>query len=179
MDFPERNALHSDLETNLIQKLEFFDDGPIDKTLAWFFSSVTYYKIYLWKSCRTSSFSEQFLYQASRLAGHRTFWNCVMWGCIRKVMFKSCSAATESYQIDIFCNRVHFLPWTLNWDPFYWHRWTLIPLSINNHMPSKMWDEITYPFANFNCCPMEVGEWIISNITPHLIMDVIPYKCWD
>ena len=34
MDFPERNALHSDLETNLIQKLEFFDDGPIDKTLA-------------------------------------------------------------------------------------------------------------------------------------------------
>ena len=30
----------------------------------------------------------------------------------------------------------------------------------------KMWDEITYPFPNFNGCTVEVWEWI-SNIIPH------------
>ena len=33
---------------------------------------------------------------------------------------------------------------------FYWHGLTFIPAWINNHMPSKVWDEITYPFPNFN-----------------------------
>ena len=33
---------------------------------------------------------------------------------------------------------------------------TLIPAWISNHMPSKMWDEITYPFLNFNGCTVEV-----------------------
>ena len=27
---------------------------------------------------------------------------------------------------------------------------TLIPVGISNHTPSKIWDEITYPFLNFN-----------------------------
>ena len=27
---------------------------------------------------------------------------------------------------------------------------TLIILRISNHMPSKVWDDITYPFPNFN-----------------------------
>ena len=30
-------------------------------------------------------------------------------------------------------------------EPQKLHAW------INNHMPSKTWDEITYPFPNFNC----------------------------
>ena len=34
--------------------------------------------------------------------------------------------------------------------PFYSHGLTLIPAWISNHMPSKMWDEIIYPFLNFN-----------------------------
>ena len=34
---------------------------------------------------------------------------------------------------------------------------------ISNHMPDKVWDEITYPFPNFN----EVWEWI-SNFTHNL-----------
>ena len=34
--------------------------------------------------------------------------------------------------------------------PFYQHWLTLIPTWICNHMPSKLWDEITYPFLNFN-----------------------------
>ena len=49
---------------------------------------------------------------------------------------------------------------------------------ISNHMPSKVWNEITYPFPNFNSCTIEVWEWI-SNFIPHIIMDVITYPCWD
>ena len=33
---------------------------------------------------------------------------------------------------------------------------TLIPAWISNHLPSKVWDEITYPFLNFNSCTVEV-----------------------
>ena len=39
-------------------------------------------------------------------------------------------------------------------------------------MPSKVWDEITYPFPNFNGATVEVWVWI-SNFIPHIIMDVI------
>ena len=31
-----------------------------------------------------------------------------------------------------------------------------IPAWISNHMPGKVWDEITYPFLNFNGCTVEV-----------------------
>ena len=33
---------------------------------------------------------------------------------------------------------------------FYKHSLTLIPAWISNYMPGKVWDEITYPFLNFN-----------------------------
>ena len=33
---------------------------------------------------------------------------------------------------------------------------TLIPAWIRNHMPGKVWDEITYPFLNFNGATVEV-----------------------
>ena len=37
---------------------------------------------------------------------------------------------------------------------------------INNHMPSKVWDEITYPFPNCDGCTIEFGEWsVISSHT--------------
>ena len=45
-------------------------------------------------------------------------------------------------------------------------------------MPSKVWDDITYPFPNFNGSTVEVLEWI-SNFTPHIMMDVITYPRWD
>ena len=45
-------------------------------------------------------------------------------------------------------------------------------------MLGKVWDEITYPFLNFNGAAVEVLEWI-SNYIPHFIMDVITYPCWD
>ena len=45
-------------------------------------------------------------------------------------------------------------------------------------MPSKRWDEITYPFPNFNGPIVEVWEWISSFIALS-IMDVITYPCCD
>ena len=45
---------------------------------------------------------------------------------------------------------------------------------ISNHILSKLWDEITYPFPNFN----RVSEWI-SYSTTYFIMDVNTYPCWD
>ena len=45
-------------------------------------------------------------------------------------------------------------------------------------MPCKVWDEIIYPFPNFNGATVEVWEWIIYFI-PHFIMNVITYTCWD
>ena len=33
--------------------------------------------------------------------------------------------------------------------PFYWHGLTLNIAWISNHMTSKVWDEINYPFSNF------------------------------
>ena len=44
--------------------------------------------------------------------------------------------------------------------------------------PCRMWDEISYPFLNFNGCTVEVLEWI-CNFIPWFIKDVITYHCWD
>ena len=51
---------------------------------------------------------------------------------------------------------------------------TLIPAWLSNDMLSKVWDEITYAFSNFNGCTVEVWEWI-RNFIPHFTMDVITY----
>ena len=40
--------------------------------------------------------------------------------------------------------------------PFYLHGLTLIPAWMSNHTSSKVWDEITYPFLNFNGATVEV-----------------------
>ena len=41
-----------------------------------------------------------------------------------------------------------------------WHKYprllTLIPAWISNYIHYKVWDEITYPFLNFNGCTIEV-----------------------
>ena len=41
-------------------------------------------------------------------------------------------------------------------DPFYKHGLTLIPAWISNYIHYKLWDEITYPFLNFNGATVEV-----------------------
>ena len=40
--------------------------------------------------------------------------------------------------------------------PFYQHGLTLIPAWISNYIHYKEWDEITYPFLNFNGATIEV-----------------------
>ena len=47
---------------------------------------------------------------------------------------------------------------------------------ITNHMPSKVWDESTYQFPNFNGNTVEVWEGI-SNLISHFIVDMITYSC--
>ena len=54
---------------------------------------------------------------------------------------------------------------------------TLIPAWISNYIPSDVWDEITYPFTNFNGATIEVWEWISNFIQP-FIMVAITYPCW-
>ena len=36
------------------------------------------------------------------------------------------------------------------WDTFYYHGLTIIPAWISIYIHYKVWDEITYPFLNFN-----------------------------
>ena len=59
----------------------------------------------------------------------------------------------------------------------WWHRLILIVAWISNHMPSKVSDEITHPFPNFNGCTVEVWKWV-SNFIPHFTTDVITYPWW-
>ena len=40
--------------------------------------------------------------------------------------------------------------------PFYLHGWTLTPAWISNYIHYKVWDEIIYPFQNFNGATVEV-----------------------
>ena len=51
---------------------------------------------------------------------------------------------------------------------------TLIPPWISDHMPSKVWGKISYPFPHFNSYTVEVWEWI-HNFSPQFTMDVIIY----
>ena len=46
--------------------------------------------------------------------------------------------------------------WDISIGPFNQHGLTLIPAWLSNHMPSKVWDEIIYPFQNFNGATVEV-----------------------
>ena len=62
--------------------------------------------------------------------------------------------------------------------PFYHHGLTLIPAWINNHMPWKVWAEITYPFPNCNGCTVEFWE-LVTDFIPLFIMDPIIQPCWD
>ena len=41
-------------------------------------------------------------------------------------------------------------------------------------MLSNVWDEIIYPFPNFNGTAVQVWDYI-SNFIPHFIMDVFTY----
>ena len=46
------------------------------------------------------------------------------------------------------------------WGLFYWHRLTLIPALISTyiHHRDRVWNEITYPFPNFNGCNLKYND---------------------
>ena len=46
----------------------------------------------------------------------------------------------------------------------WWHVVTLIQTWISNYNHYKLWDEISYPFPNFNGVTVEVWEWISNFI---------------
>ena len=54
---------------------------------------------------------------------------------------------------------------------------TFVQAWITHAMPSKMWDDNTYPFSNLNGCTIEIWKWI-RNFIPHFIKDIITYPCW-
>ena len=43
-------------------------------------------------------------------------------------------------------------------DPFYESVSTLMSAGKNNYMHGEVWDELTYPFPNFNCCTFQAWE---------------------
>ena len=49
---------------------------------------------------------------------------------------------------------------------------------MDKYIHYEVWDEITYPFPNFNGTTVEVWEWISFSI-PHFTGYVIPYPYWD
>ena len=62
---------------------------------------------------------------------------------------------------DNFCLLIHYPCW-LKRSPTQ-HAW------ISNHMLSKVYNGIMYPFPNFSSCIIEVWEWI-SNFSPHTLV---------
>ena len=51
-------------------------------------------------------------------------------------------------------------------------------MTANNYIHYKEWDEITYPFLDFNGATVEVQEWI-SNFISHFTVHAITYPSWD
>ena len=55
--------------------------------------------------------------------------------------------------------------------PFTFMHWlTIFPAWISNHMSSKVWGEITYPFPNFNGCTVDVWECCFI---PHFTVETL------
>ena len=77
-----------------------------------------------------------------------------------------------SYGVGIkYSRRTRSIQWLLiPSDPFYLYGLTLIPTWIDNHIPSKVWDEITDPFQNFSGATVELWEWINNFIPPFIII---------
>ena len=55
--------------------------------------------------------------------------------------------------------------------------WLNLNASIN-HMLGEVWNEITYPFPNFNSGTVEAWEWL-TNFIPHIIKDIVVYPYLD
>ena len=81
----------------------------------------------------------------------------ITWVLRLNTMIKS-----EVWPIDMVCG------W--NMKVLYTPAWT------SNHVHSKIWNEVTCPFAILNCCTVNVWE-CISNSIPYFILGIISYPC--
>ena len=45
---------------------------------------------------------------------------------------------------------------------------------MRNPMRNELWDDITDPLPNFNCCTGQVYDWM-NDFIPHFMIDVITY----
>ena len=59
----------------------------------------------------------------------------------------------------------------------YQHGLLLMPGWISNYNHYNLWDEIIYPFPNFNGATVEFWEWV-SNFISYFTKYVITYTCW-
>ena len=85
-----------------------------------------------------------------------THWG---WGKMATISQTKFSSGFSWIKMLVFCLKFH---------------WNLF---LSNHIPSKVWDEMTYPFPNFNGATVEVWKEI-SNFIIHFTMNVITYPCW-
>ena len=76
-----------------------------------------------------------------------------------------------------------FMSWSASTITSFSYQWSLLltwfnldPAWISNFIHHKIWDEITYPFPNFNGCTVEVWEWM-NNFTLHFTGHVITFPC--
>ena len=60
----------------------------------------------------------------------------------------------------------------VSWGPFYLHELILASAWTCNPMPGEVWDDITYPFPNFNGATVEVWK-LMNKFIPHFILHVI------
>ena len=81
-----------------------------------------------------------------------------------------------SSQVEPISSAVRYREYAHTFYPFYQHGLTLIPTWISNYTHREVWNDIAYPFPNFNGYTVEVWKWI-SNFIPHFIMDAITYPC--
>ena len=70
----------------------------------------------------------------------------------------------ESIRLRASNPKLEFHALTTFWDYFHLDGVTLIPVRICNYIHYKVYDDIIYPFPNFNCAAVEVWESIIDVI---------------
>ena len=97
--------------------------------------------------------AESLAHQTLQIDVHPRKWNIIIHGIEGPAGELEHTTRAKCIQ---FAQEVIKVEDAATWAPFYYHGLTLIPAWISNYMPSKVWDEITYPFLNFNGCTVEV-----------------------
>ena len=68
------------------------------------------------------------------------------------LVHERCNFIANALELYLSCTNPLILPC----GHFYYHGLTLIPAWISNYIHYNVWDEITYPFLNFNGATVEV-----------------------